>query len=688
MKGAGLPVKGHRATLILSIAMLVLTAVLNQPLMGWVILMMTCATVIRFYLFRAGQTQKLSPRLINLLAVLACIALAWFSGQQGLLEIMVNLLVTGCALKLLILRQTRDFLQLTACAFFLIGCAFIFEQALSTAILLSIIVLLLLLGLQQLFAPQLAFKKQLSAIVKLGLQALPIACLLFIVMPQLPPLWGMPAGKSTQTGLSDSMTPGDIASLTRSTERVFTATFKGDIPLPEQRYWRAMVLESFDGNTWSVSEYRQQQQIMAQFANPATWSEPNGNWDEYQMIVEPDGNQWLYTLNVSAPANRSTAGKVIRNQDYSLSARQPVMSKQLFDLRYYEDAIRPLSGTGIDHKLNLQVPASQKNPRARDWARQLRQRYNDNHALTNAVMRYFANQGFSYTLTPGAMPQHPVDTFLFEQREGFCAHYASAMAYVLREAGIPARIVSGYQGGEAITQNALNVYQYDAHAWVEAAPDGKTWQRFDPTSMVAMSRLQYGFQQAMADQQADVPLFSRARARDSALLGGLFSMIDTVNYQWSRWVLGFDDERQQDMLSGILGEKTTTKLALFGLAVMLFITGLLALYFIPKPAARQTDEIQRLYDSLSARLHKLTGVERANLSARRYLHTLAPHLDAQTFALFEQFTAQYEEIRYVPAVTQRSHYASLRSQHRILMKKLKAVMAGFRASPLTDAKGK
>ncbi|MBD3584959.1 DUF3488 domain-containing transglutaminase family protein [Salinimonas sp. HHU 13199] len=684
MKGTGLPVKGHRATLILSIAMLVLTVVLNQPLMGWVMLMMTCAAVIRFYLFRAGQTQKLSQRLVNLLAVLACIALAWFSGQQGLLEIMVNLLVTGCALKLLVLRRTKDFLQLTACAFFLTGCALIFEQALSTAIVLSIIVLLLLLGLQQLYAPQLAFKKHLSANVKLGLQALPIASLLFLIMPQLPPLWGMPAGKSTQTGLSESMTPGDIAALTQSTDRVFTATFSQALPPPQQRYWRAMVLESFNGNTWTVSEYRKQQQLLSQFTTRTLEAEPQGNWAEYQLIIEPNASKWLYALDVSRPADRASLTKVISNQDYSLSTVQPVMSKQLFDMQYNADAKKPLAANGIDTQLNLQLPVSGKNPRAKDWAQQLRHRYSDNNALVDAIMRYFADQNFSYTLTPGAMPEHPVDTFLFERQAGFCAHYASAMTYVLRETGIPARIVSGYQGGEAITQNALSVYQYDAHAWVEAAPDGKTWERFDPTAMVAMSRLQYGFQQSMADQHADMPLFSRARARDSALLGGLFAMIDTVNYQWSRWVLGFDNERQQDMLTDILGEKTTTKLALFGLAVMLFITGLLALYFIPKPAARYTDEIQRLYDSLSARLHKLTGVERANLSARQYLHLLAPHLDAQTFSLFEQFTQQYEKIRYVPSGQQRNHYARLRSQHRILMKQLKKGMGGFRPSPLTE----
>lgn len=685
MTGFVLPVKGHRATLILSIAMLILTVVLHQPLMGWVMLMMSCAAVIRFYLFSAGQTQKLSQRLVNLLAVLACIALAWFSGQQGLLEIMVNLLVTGCALKLLILRRTKDFLQLTACSFFLIGCAFIFEQALSTAIVLSIIVLLLLLGLQQLYAPQLAFKKQLSAIVKLGLQALPVACLLFIAMPQLPPLWGMPAGKSSQTGLSDSMTPGDIASLTRSTERVFTATFDDEIPPPRQRYWRAMVLESFNGNTWMMSDYRKQQRLLAQYSPQTTVAAPDGDWRNYQMIVEPDGNQWLYALDVSVPANSAASTKVIRNQDYSLSTLQPVMSKQLFDLRYDASADKPLSVTGIDNKLNLQLPVADKNPRAREWAQQLRDRYSDNSALVNAVMRYFSEQTFSYTLTPGAMQQHPIDTFLFERRAGFCAHYASAMAYVLREAGIPARIVSGYQGGEAITQNALSVYQYDAHAWVEAAPDGLTWARFDPTAMVAMSRLQYGFQQSMADQQDELPLFSRARATNSALLGGLFSMIDTVNYQWSRWVLGFDDARQQDMLTNLLGEKTTTKLALFGLAVLLFITGLLALYFIPKPAARHADEIQRLYDSVSARLQKLTGVERAHRSARQYLQLLAPHLDSQSYLLFEQFTGQYEKIRYLPAGSQRYHYARFRSQHRTLMKQLKKRTVGFGQSPLTDA---
>ena len=680
-----LPTQGHRATLILSIALVILTLTLHQPLKAWVILMMLCSATIRIYIFRVGQTQRLSSRLINLLAILACISLAWSSRQQGLLEIMVNLLITGCALKLLSLRQRRDFLQLAACALFLVGCALIFHQSMAITLMLSMVLLLIMLSLQQLYAPQLAFKKQLSAILRMGLQALPVACLLFVVIPRLPPLWGMPAGKSTQTGLSDTMTPGDIAKLTQSSERVFTATFDLSVPPPTERYWRAMVLEQFDGKTWQLSPYRKQQQMLQSYGISRLPVVSQSTGTAYQLMVEPSSQRWLYSLNVTGPGNDSTRAKTQFNDDFSVSARQPVMSKQAFALVSDLKAPRPLAASGIDSKINLQLPAANNNERTRRWAAQLRARYSSDDELADAIMTYFANQGFSYTLTPPAMPANPVDAFLFDNQTGFCAHYASAMAYVLRLVGIPARVVSGYQGGEKLTDNVVSIFQYDAHAWVEAAVDGKTWQRFDPTAMVALSRLQYGFQQSMADQHPDLPLFSRAGAHDSVLLSSMFSMVDTINYQWSRWVLGFDSDQQDTLFKNMLGKKTTTTLALFGLVILLFITGLLALYFVPRPAQKHADEPQRLFDSLALQLQKLTGIERAHLSARQYLRSLQPVLDKDAFLLFAKFVDTFETIRYLPGKADRKKRTLLRNQHDALRKYLKYRGKGLSVSSTTSA---
>ena len=664
-----LPIAGHRASLTLAITVGVTSLCLYQQLMGWVLVLVLCALGVRYFLYKGAYRRTLQVRTINLLAILTCVALAWFSREQGVLLTMINLLVSACALKLLLLKQARDFLQIAGCTLFLIGCNFIFSQALVSGIVYSAVLMGALLSLQLFYAPQLAFKGHLKTLLKTGLQALPIAVILFVALPHLPPLWGMPEGKSSETGLSEKITPGDVANLTRSDEKVFTATFKNAVPTMKQRYWRAMVLESFDGKSWQVGEYRRARKQLLQLRPTAYQSKPPGAQYTYQLLTEGNGNDWLYSLGATIPATSNSASKVIVADDHTVISRQPVLNRQTFNFNSYPEAPLKLTGGQRERQINLEYPEN-ANPRTAQWAKTLHEQSGSNTVFASQLMQYFAAQNFAYTLTPPVMSQAPVDAFLFDYRQGFCAHYASAMALAFRAAGIPARLVSGYQGGDLISDNVMNVYQYDAHAWVEASLDGETWQQFDPTAMVAASRLLYGFQSAFSDQQQDLPLFSRNRAHNLPALAQLYQFADTINYQWNRWVLGFDGATQQDMFSRLLGNTSMERMTLFMLAVVLFIAGLLAFYFVPRPAPRIKSESLRLYQEAQQDIYRVTGIARNNASARTYARKVSGHINASAGAALDNFVTVFEAIEYQPGnqVKQRQllrhHYKQLKQALR------------------------
>ena len=435
-----------------------------------------------------------------------------------------------------------------------------------------------------------------------------------------------------------------------------------------------MVLEAFDGKSWQVSQYRQQRQQVLTYTRQSYRPTVTGPAFSYQMLTEATGNQWLPVLDIAMPGTFASTEKVFAASDYTLRTRQPMLSKQAFDISSFYQASLHVPANGMELSGNLQLP-KQTNPKATAWAQQLRQQYDNNQALAQAVMTYFSEQAFSYTLEPPLMPDTPVDTFLFDARQGFCSHYASAMAFVLRSAGIPARIVSGYQGGQNLTDNVLSIYQYDAHAWVEASLDNQSWTRFDPTAMVAMSRLQYGFMQAMSGQQQDAPLFSRSNPSNSTLLNTMFHLLDSANYQWNRWVLGFDASTQEDMVSSIMGKATGTRMTIFMLSVLIFIAGLLAFYFVPRPVKKGSNEAERLYYDIQKRLEKLTGIPRNHLGPSAYPELIHPHVSEPVSIALTRFTQTFEALQYQVS-QKRCTISVLRRQHKPLIKALRKQSRG------------
>ena len=663
-----LPIAGHKASLTMAVLFALITLSLTSPVLLWVMLLAGCAVMVRIALYLGWYHSAPSVRTINLLALLCAIALAWFGISLGLLLSMVNLLVMACALKLMIMSKRKDFLQLFTAMLFLIGCGFIFAQSIAALTMYLVLLGLALLALLSAFAPSLALIRQLRVLGVMFIQAAPIAILLFLIMPQLPPLWKMPTSKSTATGLSEQVTPGDIASLSQSSEMAFTVSFEGAQPAATERYWRALTLEAFDGKTWSVSPIRrdvrrQQRQRGNEFSPTVA-----GDALNYQVIAEPTGQKWLYGIDVALPQRRSDERLIWLGHDYQLIANEPLMSKRAYRLSSYPQAILASPQPRFDTSLNLRTPDT-GNPETRKLATQLRQRYTNDSDYAQAIMQRFASPQYRYTLEPDPMQSDPVDMFLFEKQAGFCSHYASAMAYLLRLGDIPARMVTGYHGGEEISPNVFTVRQYDAHAWVEAWLGEQGWVRFDPTSVVAPARLEFGLQRALEEsgETLDGSAFDGIYQADSfRQIRRFFANLD---YLWSRWVLGFDASAQRELFNKLLGDLSATKLAILFVSVLTLIAVLLALYFLPAWRRERLPEHQRLYLKGVQTVAAYTGVPRQTQPPKRYYEGVQQQLPDKARHSFNRLTQAFIDASYRRSPSQ-EHIRKMKQMLRLLKRHL------------------
>ena len=641
----------NKANMLLATCFMVLTLSLLTPLLTWVVLLAICAVIMQSALYFRWQEYNPSSRTVNLLAVLSLIALGWFGFSIGLLNSMINLLVIACSLKLMLLSRTKDFLQLFCSCIFLVGCGFIFALGIEAWVGYVAVIVLLFTALSLVYAPARSFRVSMRKSAIILLQAFPLAALLFVVMPQLPPLWQMPTSKSNETGLSDSVTPGDIASLARSSDLAFTATFEQSPPLAEQRYWRAMTIEAFDGKTWTISPRRKQAEAQLKtmgrrVAAPSTDASlpPSEN---YQLIVEPSNQRWLYSLDVSAQNTNLDNPEMRRQFNYALRAARPIVGKRAFYLTYYPETPRVSEIYDFDYQLNIQYPMD-SNVRTQAWVKQLKANAHSERSIAEDILRHFKTNGFSYTLQPDAMPNSPIDTFMFEAKAGFCAHYASAMVFALRVAGIPARMVTGYQGGELLSDNVIQVRQYDAHAWVEALIDG-VWVSYDPTSMVAPSRITFGLEQALADfnETRSEGMFKNLNSAELFLsIRGWFRQLD---YQWSRLVLGFDNQTQTDLLKKLLGDLTSKKMTFFFLILLGIVSIFLLVLFFPLRKKSTVPAHQHIYLNAVELVSNFTKVARENKGSTAYFKQVKPFLPTNAASLFNSLTQDFEHALYQSA---------------------------------------
>ena len=658
----------NHSHLFLSIALLVTSLSLIEPVLIWIQILVICAVIMRFALFLNIQKHLPSVRTINLLAILSALVLAYSGWRLGLLLGMLNLLVMASALKLMTMRKYQDYFRLITAIFFLIACGFIFQQSILYSFIYSLTVFLILLSLAFHIAPKTKFKNQSYRIGIQCLQATPIAILLFMVIPKIDPLWRMPSAKNAETGLSESVTPGDIADLSQSTELAFRASFEGSIPTPQQRYWRAIVLERFDGHTWSVAPQRKTSKELHWQMNQPFTPELQGAFFNYEVIAEPTHQPWLFALDIASSNSTDTW----LSRDYQLQRPSPMQTQYKYQVKSYFQTHLVDGIENLDKQLNLQTPRD-GNPRTKELVQQLRATYPSDLDFINAVNNYFNEGNFRYTLRPFAMPHNPVDQFLFEDKAGFCAHYAGAMAYIMRLAGIPARMVTGYLGGEMRGNDYMSIYQYDAHAWVEILQEGKGWVRYDPTSLVSPERVLYGLEEAVAYENsflADAP-FALAKLKNIEWINQLRVLLADTDYLWSKWLLGFDQRKQLDLFESIVGNLSPYRIAGLTLAVMLCIGLLLAAFHFRIWFPKIEDPLLHAYQLALKSLQK-QGINRPKgMTANDFIVVVKEYANPTCSKQFSLLTEEFIRLRYQENEPSKEQLAHFKQQARLFTKELK-----------------
>lgn len=540
-------------------ALLVAPHALRLPV--WVLLLYGAAFVWRLQMARGRW--PLPPRTLKvamILAVSAGIGRAY--GSMVGLEPTVALLLAAFALKLVESVRRQDAYVLIFLGFFICITEFLFTQDLAVTLYMGAVVWLLVTALIAVHRePTGALDlRPLRLAGTMLLQAVPLMLVLFFLFPRLGPLWSVPLKSHTATtGMSDTLRAGDVSNLARSSEVAFRVLFTGAVPAMPELYWRGLVMSVLEQDTWRGLRYFEMPPTQRRAAEP----EQIGRALDYQVLMAPTQQNWLYALRHAEPLGRG----IMALPDFRLYSPVPVESELSYRVRSWPDAPLQQELNDWRRRLETQLP-EQGHPRTRALAEALRASVDSDREYLQRILQRFREQPYRYTLRPPLLGRESIDEFLFDTRAGFCEHYASAFAVLMRAAGIPARVVAGYQGGEI---NPLNgtvvVRQFDAHAWNEVWLEGGGWVRVDPTAAVSPERIEYGLEQALAEEGSflsDSPL-SPLRYRSIDWINRLRLQYDALSYRWQSWMVGFDSEAQLDVLRRAFGQISVRRFLAFAL---------------------------------------------------------------------------------------------------------------------------
>jgi len=504
----------------------------------------------------------------------------------------VALLILAYLFKLLEMYKERDAFLIVILSYFIIATNYLFSTSLLSSLYTMIVVLFVtasLVGLNQTMR-EVKPRRTLLIAAKLFMQAIPIMIVLFVFVPRVSPKWALNIDNShAKTGLSDSVSPGDISNLSKSPALAFTVEFFGDKPSQKDLYWRGVTYVDFDGRTWrrdSLDEYSTAKKIIK--------SELVVQPDEfkYRVIMEPNYRHWLFALPYSILNERN----VKQTQSLVLTRKEPIASLVSYDVVSHPHYAYQGAGLSAEARArNTQLPST--DIRAKRKAKEMFEAVNgDYHAYADSVLRWFNRDNFVYTLKPPLLRVNVIDGFLFSTQQGFCAHYAGAYVFMMRAVGIPARMVGGYQGGEYHEAGHLMVKQYHAHAWTEVWFQGRGWVRVDPTAAVAPERVLSGPDGAVTDDSfsSDSPL-SPLLFRNSAFIRNLRAKMEYVDFLWSRWVVGYNNSTQTEFLSRWMNDVTPQKIVMVMFAFLGGVMLVLAAYILLERGRRKLDPVDRVY---------------------------------------------------------------------------------------------
>ncbi len=500
------------------------------------------------------------------------------------------LLAVMAALKLLETRQRRDQFVLLFISIFLIMSSLLREQYMwSLPFLIAGVLFTMTAWLHMSVSRQASIGGSFKSAARLVAYAAPLMIAMWIFFPRIAtPFWAVPIDSGSATsGLSDRMSPGDISSLSLSNAVAFRVNFDGTPPPPHQRYWRGLVLYNYNGRTWTGG---------GPSIDPLARSEVEyaGEPVSYQVTMEPTRQHWVFALDV--PSEWSLDRTFMASQQ-QLARMQPLDQRTTYSAVSYTDFRLGRQLSSFRRISYTRLPET-GNERSKAFARELRAKAGSDEVFINQVLQKFNREEFYYTLEPPALGESPVDSFLFETRRGFCEHYASAFAVLMRAAGIPSRVVLGYQGGEI---NPLGQYmivrQADAHAWNEVWLPGRGWYRVDPTAAVAPERIDAGRSGAMFDGiGADWGL-----SAPSEFLYQLTLTWDALNAKWNEWILAYGPDNQSRFMEWLgMQDPDWQKMMLTLVVILAILIGLISALLIMRYRPPPKDHAARLYSKFTA----------------------------------------------------------------------------------------
>ena len=610
----------------------------------WVLAVYVVATIWRIQVYRGhwsfpGRWVKLA------LIVSATVGIFLSFGSLLGLEPTVALLLTAFALKLTELVGRKDAYVLIFLGYFICITEFLFSQVLLIVVYMMFNVLLLTTALVALHQPgeQRFTRGSLRLAGVMLLQAFPLMVVLFFLFPRIGPLWTVPIkSHSAKTGMSDYLRPGDVSNLSQSADVAFRVQFEGEIPAFSDLYWRGLVMSRLEDGAWRSLRYWD----VPAGERRAPVLDAAGEGLAYTVIMEPTQQNWLYSLGYS----RSRTSGVMELSDYRLYSPVLIEHESQYRVESWPETTLDPTLSEWRRGAELRLPET-GNPLTRELALELRQEAEGDQAFVDAVLSYFRTNPFVYTLQPPLLGEDPMDQFLFQTQRGFCEHYAYAFVMMMREAGVPARIVAGYMGGEVNPVNrTVIVHQFDAHAWAEVWLEGQGWVRVDPTAAVAPDRVEWGLEQAVASEGsflAQSPL-SPLRYRNIDLINALRLRYDALTYSWQAWVTGFNSDQQYELLKDLLGEVSASRFVAVLLGTWALVLTPVAVSLLLRRRRHRLAPEDRHYLLFCERLARM-GVVREPWESPTAFAARASRKIPRLSDQIEEITQAYEAISYQSA---------------------------------------
>lgn len=502
---------------------------------------------------KINQKSKHLPKIkkwrLFLFIIIIAINLYIFFSSPSPINVFINVLLCVSAFKLSELNYRRDAYVVLDSSLLILATAFLWADGLLTAINVLVALPFILFAFIALNDDNGKGKDRFQSLALIGTSAIPLLIILFLFFPRIPPLYSLGSANQAVTGISDEISPGDFSNLSKSTDLAFRVEFNGKIPKRDKLYWRGLTLDEFNGKTWrgNIRSY-----WFTKNKETPSWLKPlQGKPDgSYQIIIEPTNQRWLFGLHLS---RAYPTPDVIMLNDHTIAHNNKISKQLHYKADYYANSKIDVDLSAKDRLHLLSLPDG-SNPKSRQLANDLYLKSNgDTMTIVQNIHRYIVDNQFRYTLSPPLLNSDDrIDEFLFESKAGFCEHYASSFAFLMRSIGIPTRLVAGYQGGElALDGNSWEVRQMDAHAWTEIWIEGEGWLLVDPTSFISPERIENGMLSLTSNagnQMFGSSIKDRLAYQHFRLSSNIRSYTDQINYYWQKNIVGFDQDKQKESL--------------------------------------------------------------------------------------------------------------------------------------------